>query len=373
MTGSLARRVRRATPPRLGARTGWVLLASLTASCSAASCQGSQGAAVGSSVTMQAGGGSEALDDHFAWEDSLVFTDSAASAAIQAYFDPAGGFVVADGGQAQLRVYTDEARLLWAAGRSGDGPGAFRQLRAAVRTSSQEVVALDNTGRLSTFDPAGKLLRTTSTGLDPAYNLWLLDDSTVLLSGRREEDKQTRLLHVWDLRRNQVRTSFFQTPSHDSVFDDAYQYSGWANAALVGRDTLAVVFPLSDTLYLYGTDGRALEKFALPLNHYRRLREPGPDDETPEAEIRWRNSYTRISQVFRAPDHSVYVQYFNLDGLEPVWGLARFSLDEGRLRKVFEVPQAHRLLGVAPRDSRHYFLRADLMESTVWSIGRLSH
>lgn len=373
MMGSLAHRVRRATLSGLGTRSGWVLLASLTASCSAASCQGSQGTTPGSSVTMQAGRGRETLDDHFAWEDSLIFTDSAASAAIHAYFDPAGGFVVADGGQAQLRVYTDEARLLWAAGRSGGGPGAFQQLRAAVRTSSREVVALDNSGRLSTFDPAGKLLRTTSTGLDPAYNLWLLDDSTVLLSGRREDDERTRLLHVWDLRRNQVRTSFFQTPPHDPALDFGYEYSGWANAALLGRDTLGVVFPLSDTLYLYGTDGRELEKFALPLDHYRRLREPGPADETPEAEIRWRNSYTRISQVFRAPGRSVYVQYFNVDGLEPVWGLARFSLERSRLRKMFEVPEAHRLLGVSPRDSRHYFLRADLMESTVWSIGRLSH
>ncbi|HEX6910560.1 MAG TPA: hypothetical protein VF142_09195, partial [Longimicrobium sp.] len=157
---------------------------------------------------------------------------------------------------------------------------------------------------------------------------------------------------------------------HDPAFDDAYQFSGWANAALVGRDSLAVVFPLSDTLYLYGTDGRELQKFRLSLDNYRRLREPGPQDGTPEAEIRWRNSYTRISQVLRGPGRSVYVQYFNLDGLEPVWGLARFSLDGGQLRKQFEVPQAHRLLGVSPRDFRHYFLRADLMESTVWSIGR---
>jgi hypothetical protein len=367
MTGFLANGTRPAW--RWSAKGGLGLLIVLTASCSAASCQGG---AAGASVAMQAGGGRQTLDAHFAWEDSLVFTDSAASAAIQAYFDPAGGFVVADGGQSQLRVYTDRARLLWAAGHKGRGPGEFQQLQSAVRVPSGEVVALDDRGRLSIFAPPGKLVRTVSTGLDPAYNLWLLDDSTMLVSGRREEDKHSRLLHVWDLRRNRIRASFFPVPPHDSAFDVAYQFSGWASAALVGRDSLAIVFPLSDTLYLYTTGGHELQKFRLSLDNYRRLREPAPRDETPEAEIRWRNSYTRISQVLRGPGRSVYVQYFNLDGVEPVWGLARFSLDEGRLHKEFEVPQAHRLLGVSPRDFRHYFLRADLMESTVWSIGRSS-
>jgi hypothetical protein len=372
MTGPVRRCVRPVRALRLCTGGGWVLLAALTASCSAASCQSTQASTTGAPAAMHSRAGTETLDDHFDWEGELVFTDSAASATIQVYLDPRGGFVVADGGQAQIRVYSDEARLLWSAGRRGPGPGEFQQLRAAVRTPAGNVVALDNTGRLSTFGPSGDLVRTAATGLYPSYNLWLLDDSTALISGRREDDAESPLLHVWDLGRDRITASFFATPPHDSVFDEAYQFSGWANAAVLGHDTLAVVFPLSDTLYLYGRDGRPLDKFRLPLENYRRLRQPGPDDDTPEAEIRWRNSYTRIAQVFRAPDRSVYVQYFNLDGLEPIWGLARFSLEGRRLRKAFEVPEAHRLLGVSRRDSRHYFLRADLMESTVWSVGKLS-
>jgi hypothetical protein len=357
---------------RLGGRFSLLFL--FTTSCSAASCQSAQFSSRGTataSLHLRA----PDLDDYVTWQRHLEFRDSAASGAINVHLDRMAGFVVADAGQTQVRVYSDESNepeLLWARGRKGDGPGDFQVLRSAVRTSSADVVALENSGRLTIFDASGNLKRTVPTGLNPAFNIWLINDSTLLISGRRTGGSDSLLLHVWDLRRDRFITSFFEVPPHPARFDEAYRYSGWANAALLGGDTVAITFPLADTLYLYRTDGSAVDKFKLPLEHYRRLRDPGPRDQTPEARVEWRNSYTRLSQVFRAPDGSIYIQYYNLSGLDPVWGIARFFMDRDRLHKSFEVPNSYRLLGISPRDSSLYFLRTDLIESTTWSLGRLS-
>lgn len=345
----------------------------LTTSCSAASCQNSGFTAKNAAASMGARSGRPDLGQYVTWDRDITFTDSAASGTIQVFFEPSGGFIVADAGQAQVRTYSDSAKPVWVAGRRGEGPGEFQQVKSAVRTSREDVVALDNTGRITVFDPSGKVRNTASTGLSPAYNSWLINDTTLLISGRFPGDSGSPLLHVWDLTTHRIVRSFFTVPPHDRRFDEAYRFSGWANAALLGGDSLAVVFPLADTLYLYRTDGTEIDKLKLPLDNFRRLREAGPRNDSPEATVEWRNSYTRLSQVMRSPDGSLYIQYFNLRGYEPIWGISRFLLDKNGLHKRFEVNETPRLLGISPRDSSLYFLRADLMESTVWSIAHAPH
>jgi len=315
------------------------------------------------------------LNDYVTWRRNLIFRDSAASSAINVFFDLQGGFVLADAGQQQLRAYADAVHsstpvILWAAGRRGDGPGEFRQLRSAVRIGSDQTVALDISGRLTFFNQSGGVTHTRDTRLSPAFNVWLINDSTLLISGRTEGNLDSPLLHVWNLRRDSVVTSFFDVPPHRSAFDEAYRLSGFASAALLGRDSVAVTFPLVDSLYVYRTDGTRLGAFKIGLAHFRPLKEPAPRNESPEARIQWRSSYTRISQVFRAPDGAILLQYYNLRGVEPTWGISRLFLDRDRLHKSFEVPEAPRLLGISPRDSSLYFLREDYLESTVWSLAR---
>jgi hypothetical protein len=361
-------------PPggRTRARSRWLaVLGMISLSCPAASCQGQVGT---SGATAAVGSASQRpeLEDFVTWQRDLEFTESAASASIRVYFDPKGGFVVADAGQSQIRVYSDDSRLLWSAGRSGDGPQEFEQLRNAVRLSSGEVVALDITGRLTFYSAEGEFKRTLPTRLNPAFNSWLLNDSTLLISGRPEGVTDPPLLHVWNLRTGRNVGSFFRTPAHDPAFNEAYRYSGWASAAPLGGDSIAVVFPLTDTLYLYRTDGTVLDRLELPLEHFVNIRESGPRDESAEARIAWRNSYSSLAQVFRSPDGSFYVQYFKLSGVEPVWSVARLSLQRDQLHKEFEVPEAPRLLGVSRRDTSLYFLRADSLENTVWSVAKLS-
>jgi hypothetical protein len=345
----------------------------LSASCTAASCQNGH---LNTSQAAAAVGGqssTDVLDDHVTRVRNIVFRDSTASAAVQVFLEPGGGFLVADAGQSQIRAYSAGEELLWTAGRSGEGPQEFKQLRFALRTSSGAVIALDITGKLSFFDAAGRFLRTVSTGLSPAYNFRLIDDSTLLLSGRLRGDLNTPLLHIWDLRSDSITASFFPVPAHDPAFDEAYRLNGWASVALLGGDSIAAIFPLSDTLYLFRTDGTEAGKLKLPLDYYVPIRTPGAENDTPEAEVAWRSSYSSLSQVFGSPDGSIFVQYYKSDGFEPVWGLSRFSLQNGRLEKEFEVVDSPRLLAISPRDSSLYFLSADDLESTEWFVASLSH
>lgn len=355
-------------------RTNGALLFTLlvSLSCTAASCQSGQINTNQAAATVGAQSSQDVLGDHVDSVRTIVFQDSTASAAVQVFLEPGGGFLVADAGQSQIRAYSPDADLLWTAGRSGDGPEDFRQLRYALRNSSGEVIALDISGKLVFFDAEGAFVRTAATGLTPAFNLRLINDSTLLLSGRRPGDLNTPLLHVWDLRRDTITTSFFLVPAHDPAFDEAYRLNGWASIALLGRDSVAAVFPLSDTLYLFRTDGTELGKLRLPLDHFVPIRTPTAENDTPEAEIAWRNSYSTLSQVFRSSDGSIFIQYYKNNGFEPVWGLSRFSLQNGRLEKSFEVNGSPRLLAISPWDSSLYFLRADNLESTEWFVASLS-
>jgi hypothetical protein len=353
----------------------WLCVGLLTASCSASSCQSPNPGAL-ESASLSVHSVSPRLDRYITLYRNFAFQDSTASSDIVAFFDPASGFVIADEGQTQVRVYSEDARLLWSAGSRGPGPAEFRQLRAAVRTSSGDVIAIDDAGKLVVFDSAGRYVRTKLTGLAPTYSLVLLNDSTLLISGRRGRDPRNPtlpLLHVWDLRRDTITRSFFTVPPHDARLEAGYLFSGWATATVLRGDTLGIVFPLADTLYRYLSDGTPIDKWRLPLRKFRRLRDPAPMNATPQTTIEWRNSYSRLSDVFAAPDGSIYIQYFNMKQLEPVFGLARFKFADHVLEKSFEVPEAPRLLGVSPRDSSLYFLQPDInTERVTWSVGRYS-
>lgn len=360
-----------AKPHAVSRGTTWLLLGLITSSCSASSCQQTYVPASAAPAAMVYQEDALGLNRYVTWERDIVFTDDAASSAIKVSFD-SRGYVVADAGQSQVRVYSPSAKLIWARGRSGPGPAEFQRLRSALRTADGDVIALDNAGKLVIFDSAGTYRNTLRTGLMPTYGARLLDPNTLLISGRRAGELDSPLLHRFDLRTGTLQSSFFTVPPHDPRFDGAYRFNGWANATVIGPDTLAVVFALADTLYLQRFDGSSIGKLPLALRGFRAIQSPGPRNDSPEAEIEWRNSYTTMADVFAGPDHTVLVQYFNEKQVEPVWGLARVRIGAGRVEQQFEVPQALRLLGVSLPDHSLYFLRPDSLESVTWSVGRLA-
>jgi hypothetical protein len=73
-----------------------------------------------------------------------------------------GTIVVADGGAGEIRAYDSAGAHLWTTGRPGSGPGEFEQLFWVALLPGDSLLAYDfRPLRLSTFDPAGKYLRSS--------------------------------------------------------------------------------------------------------------------------------------------------------------------------------------------------------------------
>ena len=202
-------------------------------------------------------------------------------------------------------------------GRKGRGPGEFLRLSAALRADRNAIVAVEINGRISRFDSAGHLAGSTrQTPLGPVYNATLADDSLLVLAGRLGGRGDTPLLHVWSLRRDTLLRSFFRPPAPPNGMEGTYAFAGTADVTARG-DTLAAVFALTDTVYLFDSRGRTLEKIAIPFRGFRRPSERMPVRASIDEYRLWASHFSAISQVFWQSDGSFLVQYFDTNGVEP--------------------------------------------------------
>jgi hypothetical protein len=284
--------------------------------------------------------------------------------------EPGARFFVVDPREQGIRRYDSLGNLLLAFGRRGGGPGEFTRLVGAASLSSGEIVAVDATGRVTFFDATGNQTRTAQSGLGLIYNIALVNDSTLALAGRALDGGDGPFVHIWDLTRQRITTSFFEMPPHDRDLDAAYAFSGAVDVAVRG-DTVATTIALSDTVYLFTTGGRALEKLPMPSRHFRHVRRSPPQNlqQDADARLEWSRSFSRMSKVFWAPDGSLYVQYFDIRDSDPQWSFVHMR--RGREPAV-EVHDNPRLLAVSPFDARLYFIHPESQVPNVWVIGRSS-
>lgn len=284
--------------------------------------------------------------------------------------DPAGGFIVADSREAQVRLYRSDGKLTAHFGSKGYGPTEFQRVSSALRLPSGDLLVTDIGGKVALFDSAGAaLVRTAQAPLGPLYSSSVINDSLVAFTGRYRARHATALVHLWNLRGDSIVRSFFSVPGHPKEFAGAYAYSGFADVAVRG-DTLAVLFALSDTVYLFDVNGQPLEKIKIPFEHFRRLREPMPHDASPEEFIRWQESYSAASQLFWEPDGSFLVQYFDRRDNESRWRLLRMTRHGGRL---FELRDTPKLLTLAGEDPTLVFVHPESETPNLWSTARLAH
>jgi hypothetical protein len=277
--------------------------------------------------------------------------------------DPAGGFLVADADEAQVRRYAGDGRLLTVFGRKGRGPGEFTRLTAAVRTSNNAIAAVEIDGRLSLFDESGtNLLRTWRTGLGPVYTAARLGDSAIVLAGRIGGRMETDLLHVWDVRQERVVHSFFHTPAAPRRMRGAYALAGTSGVAVRG-DTIAAVFALTDSVFLHSGDGRLLESIHIPFQHFRPAVEPLPMKASLSEYREWGSKFSAISKIFWTANGDFLIQYYDTDGLNPAWRLLRMDRQG---RRVFELIDSPELLAVSAPESRLFFIEPSTLTPNRW-------
>lgn len=283
--------------------------------------------------------------------------------------DPRGGLLVTDVSESQIRRYTDEGKLLWHAGRRGQGPGEFTAVNAIGRLPSGQVVAGERSGRLTFFDSTGQaLIRTVETRLAQMEEMVVVNDSTLLLSGVGPAGFTGPRLHLWSTARDTFVHSFF-APFSRQRNPAVALLAGYTEAAVRG-DTIAAVFGASDTVYLFTMAGRAAGQFPIPSTSFR----PAPHEPprrtitNPVERAQWISTFDLLADVEWLPDGSLLVAYQSVDGdraLTRRWHLLGVARD-GRRR--FEYRNFSLLVGTDPRAGLVYLVDRTAEAPNQWNV-----
>jgi hypothetical protein len=277
------------------------------------------------------------------------------------------GFFVVDAREARARMYDPDGTLVYQFGSRGQGPGEFRSPLAGYRWDAETLVVADRGNGLIQFRGPARVLQTSQLPFQPLYGALPLSRTRTLVMGRLpgRAGAPATLLHVWSLEADSLVASFFPTPG-DSVQQLAARNFGWAGAAVHG-DTIAAVFALSDTLYLFDIGGDPLGRVPLPIPGFRPMTElPGAEADDPERLERWLSRYRFVNHVFALADGTFVVQYESPEGRESRWNLLGISGD-GRVR--FSLQDTPRLL--ATHGDELIFQSPDSLTPNRWTIARL--
>ncbi|HEY7766554.1 MAG TPA: hypothetical protein VIB55_00155 [Longimicrobium sp.] len=286
--------------------------------------------------------------------------------------DPLGGFLVADEREGQLRRYTREGALLWNIGKKGSGPGEFRSVATVLRLPNGQVLAAELSGSFTLFDSAGTAaLEQIRTPFLHVQDMEVVDDSTLLVAARLEGRGGTGpSLHMWDIRENRVRRSFFD-PFEAAPNKTAAVMAGWSKAAIRG-DTVAAVFALSDTLYFFALDGRPRGKLPIPFRDFRPVPAETPrGGSDPVKRANFFSSFDYVADLHWFSDGRLLIPYQSLaaeQALTRTYHL--FAMDRAG-RRLFEVRNAPRLLTAEPASSTLFFVAPGSEVPNRWALARL--
>jgi hypothetical protein len=289
----------------------------------------------------------------------------------RARFDPAGGFLVADARERQIRHYSAAGALLAAAGRQGQGPGEFRHPVGVQRLGDGRVIAIDMTGRLTVFDAELRhVIETQPLPFTPVYDLAVVNDSVIAVAGKLTADTgtaSTRLAHTWNIRAHRRVASFGRAPEHTEAFESAFTFAG-STALAVRGGQVAVVHALGDEIQVFDLDGTPAKPIHIPWEQHRPLREPLAPDADDAATERWLSTFSAAASLHWLRDGRFVVQYLDVDGPVGKWSLVGVSPRGARLFE-YGSPQ---LLSVSPLDGRLLFIDPDSELPNRWIIGNFS-
>ena len=289
--------------------------------------------------------------------------------------DPQGGFLVADPSEAQIRRYSPDGKLLWFAGRQGQGPGEFTGVTSIVRLASGGIVAADRNGRLTFFDAdARRVTRTVETKLQRVEDLEILDDSTLLMSGVDRTGHAGPRLHVWSIPGNAVERHFF-APFSGQTSRMAATAAGFVTASLRG-DTIAATFGSSDTIYFFTRDGRDAGRIPFASQHFRvapKAREGRPITD-PRERAEWVSKFDIVAGVHWLSDGTLLVMYQSIlaeQALGRRWHL--LGLDRSGSRRFEFHNVSARVLGADPSSRTVMLVPPDAEAPNRWAVARLPH
>lgn len=222
---------------------------------------------------------------------------------------------ILDRKEAQVRLYDNEGNLLRYFGGRGPGPTELQHPVSLSLRDNHYLVA-NVLGEIKSFSPReDSVTDIWKTGMGPLYRHLPVDRSHLLLVGnqlgRRGLQAERHMLHYWNLTSQKLQRSFFVPPDIEHVSRAAAASIGWASAD-IKNDTIAAIYALSDTLYLYTTAGEKLEKIHVSPSEFQYPSEDAPKPKRGVATLeKWTHTFTRLNQVFWVRDDSFLVTYIN--------------------------------------------------------------
>lgn len=310
------------------------------------------------------------IDSVLAWAGSVSIEESASVMTVFPVVreDRLGGYLVADMREGQVRRYGENGRLYWRFGTRGRGPDQFEWPTVAIRLPSNEVLAVDGNSRLVILDSSGaRVVRSWTTTLRRVEDADVLDDSTVLLTGRLGSDDDADRMHRWDYRTNAFRGSFFR-PFPGFRNKAAAAMGGWVQASLIG-DTVVGTFAPSDSLYFFTRRGEPIATLPLRSLHFR-LAGPMPEAARadPGARDAWVSSFDLVTTVFPVGAAGFLVPYQTIVANRPVWKVMGVRADGGLWLDDADAP---RLLYADPEGRKLLFQDPGSDQPNVWLLGAL--
>jgi hypothetical protein len=333
---------------------------------------------LGSAAGCEASARNEAAEAAIALPDglrpvgavTLEETDAVINVGPRLVLDPAGGFLVSDWREGQIRRYTEEGALVWNAGRRGGGPGEFTAPGAIARQRNGEVLVLDRHERITIFSSdAARVSRVVTTPFRRMEDVVVLDDSLLLVTGIIGDDYDGPRIHLYDIVAERLITSFFH-PYRNSPKQDISQWGDWAKLS-VRHDTVAAVYSTSDTLYLFTTTGNPIAQYPIPFTDFSHGAGPRSGDPRDQRkQLEWIGSFDFLGGVHWLADGDFVILLQRMEpqrALEPRFGLLRMSRTLGRLAEYQGVPRLHDV----DRSSENLYFSDPAVEApNRWIIGR---
>jgi hypothetical protein len=310
------------------------------------------------------------------WLDTIYVEENSSVVNVTPRIAPdplSGGFLVADQRESQVRVYGRSGRLISYLGRLGQGPGEFEMVTSLRRLNDGSLIAAEWNGRLTKFSAAGDSTVTISTGLIRLEDMEVLDDSLIALTGFDRSlptDQIDSRIHIFDLRRGRFVARFFRPEPLFQKSQIAIT-AGWTKIALK-EDTLAAVFSLVDSVYLYSADGRRIDQIGFGGDWFRHAREEPSSGVTrdPKRRAEWLSTLDFVGDVQFLPngDFGVVVQRVEPGtALNYTYELLRIDRNGRNVVRVADVP---RVLLLMPNTDTIVTMDPDLEVPNRWLVGR---
>lgn len=279
--------------------------------------------------------------------------------------DPLGGFIVADPGGSQVRLYTKEGRLKRLVATPGSGPGEVRVPLSAVRKRDGHLLVADvGNSVVLEFNSAGDAELARYPTPFQIVRLLTTAEGVLALGSRiaRSTEPAPFLMHRW--REGAVVESYFRTPATTATARTTLEY-GFANAAANGAGEIIATFTLSDTLYVYSGAGHLVSRIALEVSNWT-VPETDPTGALGSpARAAWLEGMTTVSAAYPVDDR-ILVQIGERKNGDMTWRLLCITASGQTL---FDVADTPKLLTVDGDDL--YFVDYHSPTPDSWVVARL--